>query len=268
MLLVNVQRNEVHIQHMLFLSLIKKMKTYDVNRDLETGPQFIMCWEWSQLVFQIQHLVSCYHSWSNECNKSTTIKTQELLDYSASTCFVNKELVQQHKLALVKKVALVEDEAIDDHSFFSRLVTHETKALEITIGSHSSKVMFNVVMSKTQSSLGYFSSFSIIHMWINIQKVSILKHPSKNLWIVRPLSQAWLVKHMNLYVKCSKKIWVRLNINQISKTLLVHKNPSFPNHCLWTKGIHTCCKERGCILDLCTSHNRCQSTTTWDPFLI
>jgi hypothetical protein len=48
MLLVNVQRNEVHIQHMLFLSLIQnlenqKMKTYDVNRDLETGPQFIMC---------------------------------------------------------------------------------------------------------------------------------------------------------------------------------------------------------------------------------
>jgi len=50
-------------------------------------------------------------------------------------------------LALVKKVALIEVEVIDNHSFSSRPMTHETKALEITIGSHSSNVMFNVVLS-------------------------------------------------------------------------------------------------------------------------
>jgi len=48
MLLVNVQKNEVHIKHMLFLSLIQnlenwKMNMSNLNRDLETGPQFIMC---------------------------------------------------------------------------------------------------------------------------------------------------------------------------------------------------------------------------------
>ncbi len=47
----------------------------------------------------------------------------------------------------MKKVALIEVEVIDDHNFSSRPMTHETKALEITIGSHSSNVMFNVVLS-------------------------------------------------------------------------------------------------------------------------
>jgi len=52
--------------------------------------------------------------------------------------------------------------------------------------------------------LGYFGSFYIIHKWIGIQKISILKHLSKSLWIVKPLTKEWLVKHMNFYVMCSK----------------------------------------------------------------
>ncbi len=96
---------------------------------------------------------------------------------------------------------------------------------------------------RTQSSLGYLSSFCIIHKWIGIQKVSILKHPSKSFWIVRPLSKAWLVKHMNMYVMCPKMNWVMLNVCQISKTLLLHKNPSFPSRCLWKQG-HSCMVQR------------------------
>jgi hypothetical protein len=49
-----------------------------------------------------------------KCNKSTTTKTQALFDFGASTCFVDKELVQQHKLALVKKVTPVGVEIIND----------------------------------------------------------------------------------------------------------------------------------------------------------
>jgi hypothetical protein len=55
--------------------------------------------------------------------------------------------VQQHKLALVEKVTLIGVEIIDGWIFFSKPMTHETKALEITIGPHSSKVMFNVISS-------------------------------------------------------------------------------------------------------------------------
>ncbi len=55
--------------------------------------------------------------------------------------------MQQHKLALVKIITFIEVEVNDDYNFSSRLMTHETKALDITIGSHSNKVMFNVVFS-------------------------------------------------------------------------------------------------------------------------
>jgi hypothetical protein len=45
-----------------------------------------------------------------------TIKIQALFDSSAFACFVDKELVQQHKLALVKKVTLVGVEVINNQS--------------------------------------------------------------------------------------------------------------------------------------------------------
>jgi hypothetical protein len=36
-------------------------------------------------------------------------------------------------------------EVIDGRNFFSSPMMHETKELEITIGSHTSKVVFNVI---------------------------------------------------------------------------------------------------------------------------
>jgi len=39
-------------------------------------------------------------------------------------------------------------EVIDGHNLSSKLITHETKTLTITIGSHS-KVVFNVISSPT-----------------------------------------------------------------------------------------------------------------------
>jgi hypothetical protein len=38
-------------------------------------------------------------------------------------------------------------EVIDGQSFSSRPITHETKPLDVTIGSHTSKVVFIVVSS-------------------------------------------------------------------------------------------------------------------------
>jgi hypothetical protein len=40
-------------------------------------------------------------------------------------------------------------EVIDGQNLSSKLITHETKALTITIGSHSNKVVFNVISSPT-----------------------------------------------------------------------------------------------------------------------
>jgi len=80
-------------------------------------------------------------------NKSMIIKIQTLLDSNAFMCFVDKELVQQHKLTLLKKITSIGVEVSDNQNFSSRVVTHESKALETTIGSHSIKVMFNVILS-------------------------------------------------------------------------------------------------------------------------
>jgi hypothetical protein len=90
------------------------------------------------------------------------IKIQTMFDFGASTCFVDKELVQQHKLTLVKKITSIGVEVDDNQSFSLGLVTHENKALETTIGSHSIKVMFNVILSlKNQIIIGL--SWLILH---------------------------------------------------------------------------------------------------------
>jgi hypothetical protein len=53
-------------------------------------------------------------------------------------------------------------EVIDGQSFSSRLVMHETKALNITIEKHTSKVAFNVISSPTNPIVIEFSWF-ILH---------------------------------------------------------------------------------------------------------
>jgi hypothetical protein len=73
------------------------------------------------------------------------MEAQTLLDSHASTCFIDKELVQQYKLALVENNTLVLVEVIDGQSFSLKLITHETKVLDFTIGSHTNKVVFNVI---------------------------------------------------------------------------------------------------------------------------
>jgi hypothetical protein len=44
-------------------------------------------------------------------------------------------------------------EVIDGQNLFSSLMMHETKELEITIGSHTSKVVFNVISSLANPSI-------------------------------------------------------------------------------------------------------------------
>jgi hypothetical protein len=51
---------------------------------------------------------------------------------------------------------LVPIEVIDGQSFSLKLITHETKVLQFTIGFHTNKVVFNVIsFPKNMSSLDY-----------------------------------------------------------------------------------------------------------------
>jgi hypothetical protein len=53
--------------------------------------------------------------------KSTTMRTQTLFDSWAFACFIDKELVRQHNLALLEKTTLVVVEVIDGWNFFQDL---------------------------------------------------------------------------------------------------------------------------------------------------
>jgi hypothetical protein len=67
----------------------------------------------------------------------------------------------------MEKTTPVVVEVIDGQNLISRLITHETKVLIVVIGSHSNKVVFNVISSLTNLlSLGYHGSFCIIFEWI------------------------------------------------------------------------------------------------------
>jgi hypothetical protein len=52
-------------------------------------------------------------------------------------------------MIIMKKITLIAVEVIDGQSLSLGLVTHETKALDITIRTHTSKVAFNVISSST-----------------------------------------------------------------------------------------------------------------------
>ncbi len=62
-------------------------------------------------------------------------------------CFIDKKLVWQYKVILVKKSTPIIVKVIDGWSISSRYVMHETKALDITIEMHTNKVAFNVISS-------------------------------------------------------------------------------------------------------------------------
>jgi hypothetical protein len=69
------------------------------------------------------------------------MEAQTLLDYGASTCFINKELVRHYKLGVVENNTSMSVEVIDGQSLSSKLVTHETKVLDFTISFHTNKVV-------------------------------------------------------------------------------------------------------------------------------
>jgi len=82
-----------------------------------------------------------------KCSKLMTMEAQALFDYGTSTCFMDKKLVWQYKLILVEKHTLLPFEVIDGWSLSSWPIAHETKPLDVTIGSHTNKVVFNVISS-------------------------------------------------------------------------------------------------------------------------
>ncbi len=73
------------------------------------------------------------------------MEAQFFLDFSTLACFIDKKMVRQYKLALVENNTLVSVEVVDGWNLSLSPITHETKILDLTIGFHTNKAVFNVI---------------------------------------------------------------------------------------------------------------------------
>jgi hypothetical protein len=89
---------------------------------------------------------------------------------------MDKELVQQYKLALVENNIPVLVEVIDGWSLSLGLVTNETKPLLPLVPTPTRLFSMSFHFQKILSSLDCLGLFYIIHEWIGIWRVFILKH--------------------------------------------------------------------------------------------
>jgi hypothetical protein len=98
------------------------------------------------------------------------------IDFNAYA-FFNKYLVQQCKLALVENDKPMPIEVINSWNFSLRPITYETKTLEVTIGSHISKMVFNVISSPKNLVIIALFWLVLHNAQVDcIQRVFILKH--------------------------------------------------------------------------------------------
>jgi hypothetical protein len=79
-------------------------------------------------------------------------------------------------------------EVIDGWSLSSRLITHETKPLDVTIGSYTNKVVFNVISFPINVVIIGLSWLVLHNMQVDWHmKVFTLKHHGTRPWSVKPL---------------------------------------------------------------------------------
>jgi hypothetical protein len=78
---------------------------------------------------------------------SNSTKIHVLLDFGASACIIDKDIVDHHKLLLVTNKHLIPVEVIDGRHLMSGNVIHETTILNIILEGHHSIIVFNVIKS-------------------------------------------------------------------------------------------------------------------------
>jgi len=98
------------------------------------------------------------------------IKVKALLDFGASACFIDKNLVKRHNLPIVPKKYHVIVEVIYDRPLISGNVTHETKPLDIILEGHRITIVFNIITSPSNPLVLGFSWLQIINSYIDWKK--------------------------------------------------------------------------------------------------
>jgi hypothetical protein len=68
-----------------------------------------------------------------------------LVDSGATSSFIDQTFDAQHNIPMVKKSTPVPVEVIDGKTIASGAITHETTPLELCIGKHTEKIVFNII---------------------------------------------------------------------------------------------------------------------------
>jgi hypothetical protein len=68
-----------------------------------------------------------------------------LVDFGATSSFIDQTFVAQHNIPVVKKSSPVPVEVIDGRTITSSAITHETTPLELYIGKHTEKIVLNII---------------------------------------------------------------------------------------------------------------------------
>jgi hypothetical protein len=68
-----------------------------------------------------------------------------LVDSGATSSFIDQTFVAQHNILVVKKLTPVPVEVIDGRTIASGAITHETTLLELCIGTHTEKIVLNII---------------------------------------------------------------------------------------------------------------------------
>jgi len=68
-----------------------------------------------------------------------------LVDFGATSSFINQTFVARHNIPVVKKSALVPVEVIDGRTIAFGVITHETAPLELCIGKHAENIVLNII---------------------------------------------------------------------------------------------------------------------------
>lgn len=75
------------------------------------------------------------------------IEVDALVDSGATASFIDVNFVQKYGLPIKLRNTPAQVEVVDGRTIESRIVTHETKPLNLTIDGYGCKVVFNVIKS-------------------------------------------------------------------------------------------------------------------------
>jgi hypothetical protein len=75
----------------------------------------------------------------------TIPQVSTLVDFGATSSFIDQTFVAQHNIHVVKKLTHVPVEVNDGRTIASGAITHETTPLELCIGKHAKKIVLNII---------------------------------------------------------------------------------------------------------------------------